>query len=111
MTVLIQGLVDTYGLVDKRRRNIDDITLFRVDGRDAHLGADNRPFGSFCTITAQVMSPPQLTLGVAVQPEHLQVTLGGNVPVSDGVRIWCEQNGAELSEQGLVFRVFAESCG
>lgn len=83
MSRLKRALFDFYGgFADKRIKNIDKGTTFIVDSRSASdLGADRKPFATFCMIFADVVSEAEV-----------RVNLSGNIPVGERVREWLAEN-------------------
>jgi hypothetical protein len=89
---LRQALFDVYGSPDRRVKNIEKITRFRVDACQLAKGADGNPLSSVCTIWATVESESKLNL-------HLS----GSIPLDGAVKEWIDSvgNGASIGQNAL----------
>jgi hypothetical protein len=76
---LRQALFDEYGFPDRRFKNIEKMTQFRVDLRQSAKGADGNPLSSICTIWVKVETEEQVT-----------VHLSGSLPVDGAVGAWVD---------------------
>src|SRR5689334_22217246 len=90
MSRLKRALFDFYGgFADKRIKNIEKGTTFIIDGRSvSDLGADRKPFGTFCMVFADVVSDTEV-----------RVNLSGNIPVGGSVRVWLSANGLTIRDR------------
>ena len=94
-----QHFFDDYGgFADKRLKNIDKGDTFIVDDRKPRdVGADKKLYGYFCMMFAKVVSV-----------ECIEVSLRGNIPMSDAVLDWIAETGAAMTgglQQALRFEV------
>lgn len=76
---LRQALFDEYGFPDRRVKNIEKMTRFRVDVKQSAKGADGNPLSSICTIWVKVETEEQIT-----------VHLSGSLPLDGAVRTWID---------------------
>jgi hypothetical protein len=76
---LRQALLAEYGFQDRRVRNIEKMTQFRVDVRQTARGADGNPLSSICTIWVKVETEEQIT-----------VRLSGSLPLDGAVKAWID---------------------
>jgi hypothetical protein len=76
---LRQALFDEYGFPDRRVKNIERMTKFRVDVKQSAKGADGNPLSSICTIWVKVETEDQIT-----------VDLGGSLPLDGAVKVWTD---------------------
>lgn len=75
------------GFADKRLKNLDKGDTFIADDRSRRdVGADGQLYSYFCLIFVRVDSG-----------EFVEVTLRGNIPMSDSVQEWIDETGASLS--------------
>jgi hypothetical protein len=76
---LRQALFDEYGSPDRRVKNIEKMTRFRVDVKQSAKGADGNPLSSICTIWVKVETEEQIT-----------VHLSGSLPLDGAVKAWID---------------------
>lgn len=73
---------DVFAFPDRRCRDVDLINTFYVDGRTTFdLASDKKPYGWFCLMLLQIISPIQVEL-----------TLAGNIPANDTINQWIATN-------------------
>jgi hypothetical protein len=82
---LQKALFDKYGPADKRKKNAEKTSIFRVDGCEIYTGADGNPLSHVCTIFVEVDGDGSL-----------KVRLSGNVPLDQPVQEWIKTIGLSL---------------
>lgn len=89
MSELKRTLYDVYnGFSDKRIKNLESGDTFIIDDRGpSDIGADNQLYSYFCLLFATVLDE-----------SHTQIVLRGNIPESDEINAWLDDNGAERNE-------------
>lgn len=78
-------LFDQYGSPDKRVKNFEKVTRFRVDVCELAKGADGNPLSSVCTIWATVKTESEIA-----------VHLSGSLPLDGAVKDWIDSTGKSI---------------
>ena len=96
---LKRALFDKYGPSDKRIKNIEKATLFRVDGCEMFKGSNGEPLSHVCMIFVEVEGNARVT-----------VRFHGNVPLEGPVQNWISNLGTKLGASvaqapGLSFKL------
>ena len=85
---LKQALFDEYGFPDRRVKNIEKMTRFRVDIKQSAEGADGNPLSSICTIWVKVEAEDKLT-----------VHLSGSLPLDGAVKDWIDSMDPAIAKE------------
>lgn len=84
---LRRALFDEYGPADKRIKNLEKATYFRVDHCELQKGADGQPLSHVCTVNVSTENE-----------DSLEVSLSRNVPKGASVETWIKLNKSEHSD-------------
>lgn len=97
-SLLQQALFDAYYGDRTTRKRRADINYFVIDRRNkGDVASDRSLYSYFCTMITGVLDE-----------NTVEVTLGGNVPQTKSVELWCKRHKVKFSENGLTFEVTSQ---